>query len=301
MGDGRSSGRGRRIYLAEHRGLCAGVVRALDIVSRILESGTRPVYVRHAIVHNSYIVGKLRDAGVVFVENLDEVPKGGTVIFSAHGVSPEVERKAAEMGLETVDATCLRVKKIHEKALTLRRDGYTILLIGNRDHPEIRGTLGHIGEGGIVVESKEDACKLDLHSDSLAVTYLTQTTLSADDVSEIAAELRRRVPGLVEPHKSDICDATLKRQAAVKDLARKCDTILVIGSEASSNSKRLRDVAAGAGANACLIDTFKDIPEGVVAKAANIGISSGASAPEELVLETINFLISQGFEPPEGY
>ncbi|MBN1864739.1 MAG: 4-hydroxy-3-methylbut-2-enyl diphosphate reductase [Victivallales bacterium] len=291
----------RKIYLAEHRGFCSGVVRALDIVTHMLESGCRPVYVRHAIVHNNHIVRELGDAGVVFVENLDEVPKGGTVIFSAHGVSPEVERKAREMGLKTVDATCPRVKKIHEKATALRNEGYTILLIGNRDHPETCGTLGHIGEGGVVVENREDAENLNLPDTSAAVTYLTQTTLSTEDVSGIVEVLQRRIPKLVEPDRNDICDATLKRQAAVKELTRKCGTILVIGSEASSNSRKLRDMAAAAGADAYLIDSFRDIPDVVVENAGDIGISSGASAPEELVLETINFLTTHGFEPPEGY
>lgn len=286
----------RKIYLAEPRGFCAGVIRAVNIVDDMLKQHGSPVYVRHEIVHNKYVIDSFRKAGVKFIEKLEEVPVGETVIFSAHGISPEVEQKAGEMGLKYVDATCPLVKKIHEKALRLKKEGFTILLIGDKNHPELVGTLGHLDGDAIVIESVEDVANFAIPGDIEKVTYLTQTTLSPEDVEDITASLLKRIPSLQCPVKHDICYATLERQGAIKELAEKCDTILVIGSSESSNSNRLTQTAIKAGAQAYLIDTFKDISPKVIESAKNIGISAGASAPEILVQQAVEFLQEKGFE-----
>lgn len=286
----------RKIYLAEPRGFCAGVIRAVKIVEDRLKEHGAPVYVRHEIVHNKYVVDSFRRERVKFIEKLDEVPAGETVIFSAHGVSPEVEKKAEQMGLKYIDATCSLVKKIHKKALQLKNEGYIILLIGDKDHPELIGTLGHLDGDAIVVENVDDAANIAIPEHAGKITYLTQTTLSPEDVEEITTKLKDSLPNLEVPTKNDICYATIERQRAIKDLAKKCDTILVIGSPTSSNSNRLQQTAEKAGAKAYLIDSFEDIPADVLDTAENIGISAGASAPEILVQQTVEFLQDQGFE-----
>lgn len=298
----------RKIYLAEPRGFCAGVVRAIKIVEDQLEKHGKPIYVRHEIVHNKYVVETFRSKGVKFIEKLTDVPKGATVIFSAHGISPEIENQAREMGLKYIDATCPLVKKIHEKALKLKKNGYTILLIGHKNHPELVGTLGHLEGDAFIIEKVEDVASLDrfktsskpgdftISDNNEKITYLTQTTLSPDDVKEITDSLKARLPNLTEPDKSDICYATLERQEAVKKLALKCDTILVLGSAESSNSNRLQEVAIKAGVNAYLIDSYEDIGDDIVCDSKNIGITAGASAPEVLVQNVIEFLQSKGFE-----
>lgn len=289
----------RKIFLADPRGFCAGVIRAVQIVEVQLQEKGTPVYVRHEIVHNKYVVESFRKRGVKFIEKLEDVPTEETVIFSAHGIAPEVEKRARELGLHYIDATCPLVKKIHEKALLLKRQGYIILLIGDKDHPELIGTLGHLGGDAVIIENVEDAANFAISENSEKITFLTQTTLSPEDVSEIIAKLKERLPDLNEPAKSDICYATLERQEAIKKLAEKCDTILVIGSPTSSNSKRLQQAAKKAGAQAYLIDSFDDIPDGVVEQTNNIGITAGASAPEILVQKTVEFLQNQGFELEE--
>ena len=278
----------RKIYLATPRGFCAGVHRAVKIVDDTLEKAGTPVFVRHDIVHNEFVVKSFRERGVVFVEELTDVQKDRPVIFSAHGVSPDVEKQATDLDLTYIDATCPIVKKIHKKALHLRKEGYKVLLIGHKKHPEVVGTMGYLEESGIVIENREDAEELDLPADIQKITYITQTTLSPDDVAHIVKVLSRRFINLKSPSRSDICYATLERQKAVRTLAEKCKVILVIGSSESSNSKRLVEVAKQAGAEVYLIDTHKDIPENITAYSGDIGITAGASAPEVLVQEVVN-------------
>ena len=280
----------KKIILAETRGFCEGVKRAIKIVEDTLAEEGAPVYVRHDIVHNDYVVESFRKRGVVFIEDLSEVPEGRPVIFSAHGVSPDVEAKALSMGLKCIDATCPLVKTIHEKAVKLKEDGYTILLIGHKVHPEIVGTLGHLGGEGVVIEDEDDARSLDLPGDTEKITYLTQTTLSPDDVSDIVKVLEEKFPNLEEPSRHDICYATLERQKAVKELAEKCDVILVIGSAESSNSNRLKEVAEQYGVEAYLINSYNDIPAKVLSQSGTIGVTAGASAPEILVKEVVEKL-----------
>ena len=276
-----------RVYLASPRGFCAGVERAVRIVEEALAEYGAPVYVRHDIVHNEHVVQSFREQGVVFVEELSEVAPDRPVIFSAHGVSPEVEREAAELGLSTVDATCPLVKKIHRKAKELKESGYTVILIGHRKHPEIIGTLGHLGGEGTVVENTLDAAEVKFPESINKITYLTQTTLSPDDVSSTVSVLRNRFPALEEPKKDDICYATLERQKAVRRLAEICPVILIIGSPESSNSNRLKEVAEQAGAEAYLIRTYRDIPDRVLQMDTSLGVTAGASAPEILISELL--------------
>ena len=282
--------RDRKIIVASARGFCAGVVRAVDIVENLLHEYGAPLFVRHDIVHNGYVVDSFRRRGVVFVEELSEVPPGSRVIFSAHGVSPEVEREAESFGLTYVDATCPLVKKIHKKALTLKIEGYTVLLIGHRVHPEIIGTLGYLGEAGIVVESAEDVENLSISPDIEKITYLTQTTLSPDDVEDVLILLRKRFPNLQLPARHDLCYATLERQTAVREMAKECEVILVLGSPESSNSNRLKEVAEAAGSEAYLIESARDIPDHVLKGSFSVGITAGASAPEILVEESVAYL-----------
>ena len=276
--------------MATTRGFCAGVERAIKIVEDTLARESTPIYVRHDIVHNDYVVASFRDRGVIFVEDLSEVPVGRPVIFSAHGVSPEVEKEARKLGLKYIDATCPLVKKIHEKAVVLKEEGYTILLIGHKVHPELIGTLGHLGGEGIVVEDVEGARSLSIPKDIKKITYLTQTTLSPDDVSDIVKVLEEKFPNLEVPSRHDICYATLDRQRAVKELAKECETILVIGSVESSNSNRLKEVAEQEGVEAYLINSYENIPEKVFNKSGIIGVTAGASAPEILVEEVVGKL-----------
>jgi 4-hydroxy-3-methylbut-2-enyl diphosphate reductase len=280
----------RKIKIASSRGFCAGVERAINIVEEALQKSGAPLYVRHDIVHNDYVVNSLKSRGVVFVEELSDIPKGSCVIFSAHGVAPDVEVEAETLGLSYIDATCPIVKKIHRKAVALKNDGYTVLLIGHKVHPEIIGTLGHLGGEGVVIESVDDVKLLSIPSATAKITYLTQTTLSPDDVKSIVSALEERFPNLKNPDRHDVCYATLERQKAVRDMAEECDVILVLGSPESSNSNRLKEVANFAGAEAYLINSYKDIPENVLAGDMSIGVTAGASAPEVLVEEVLECL-----------
>lgn len=287
-----------QILLANPRGFCAGVDRAIEIVERALQLFGAPIYVRHEVVHNTYVVGRLRDAGAVFVEELDEVPADATVIFSAHGVSQAVQQEARRRGLKVFDATCPLVTKVHMEVARYARDGYEVILIGHAGHPEVEGTMGQYlvesAQGGIyLVENPGDVASLRVkHPDRLA--YVTQTTLSMDDTALIVSELQRRFPDIGSPHKSDICYATQNRQDAVKDLARHSDLVLVVGSRTSSNSNRLRELAEQQGIRAWLIDSAEDIRPEWLQEVNTIGVTAGASAPEVLVDGVVDYLKQQG-------
>jgi 4-hydroxy-3-methylbut-2-enyl diphosphate reductase len=270
----------RTLYLAAPRGFCAGVDRAIDIVDMALEIYGTPVYVRHEIVHNRHVVDELRARGAVFVDELAEVPAGAVVIFSAHGVSPAVRREAKERGLRSLDATCPLVTKVHLEALRYARQGYSIVLIGHRGHVEVVGTLGEAPDAIVLVESVADVDRLEL-PDPARVAYITQTTLSVDDVRAIVEALKRRYPAVHEPAKADICYATQNRQDAVKELARRCGTVLVVGAPTSSNANRLVEVAASLGARAYLIEAAADIRAEWLT--GDLGITAGASTPEDVV------------------
>jgi len=278
------------IHLANPRGFCAGVDRAIGIVERALDRFGAPIYVRHEVVHNRFVVDNLRQRGAVFVEELDEVPDGATVIFSAHGVAQAVREQAARRGLKVFDATCPLVTKVHTEVSRHARAGCEVILIGHAGHPEVEGSMGQYDEraGGrmYLVETVEDVQALTVHHpDELA--YVTQTTLSVDDTARIVAALRERFPAIEGPRKDDICYATQNRQDAVKDLSRNCELLLVVGSRNSSNSNRLRELAEKEGAPAYLIDGPEDIdPQWLVGKTA-IGVTAGASAPEVLVEQVI--------------
>ncbi len=290
------------VLLAKPRGFCAGVERAIEIVERALEQCGAPIYVRHEIVHNRYVVEHLRAKGAVFVEELDEVPAGGTVIFSAHGVSKDVQRDAATRGLHVFDATCPLVTKVHVEVAKKLRDGYEIVMIGHRGHPEAEGTMGQADHGMHLVEAVEDVATLEV-SDPDHVAYVTQTTLSVDDAAKVVAALRARFPGIRGPKKNDICYATQNRQDAVKSLAQSCDLVIVVGSPNSSNSNRLREVAEHAGVEAHMVDNAAELrPEWLQGK-RRVGVTAGASAPEVLVNELIERLKQLGAKsvrPLEG-
>jgi 4-hydroxy-3-methylbut-2-en-1-yl diphosphate reductase len=285
-----------KLLLAAPRGYCAGVDRAVQTVERALELYGAPVYVRKEIVHNKHVVAQLRDRGAVFVEELDDtIPEGAITVFSAHGVSPAVHADAAERELRTIDATCPLVTKVHREALKFASEGYTIVLIGHAGHEEVEGTMGEAPEHIVLVESAEDVERLEV-PDPSKLAYISQTTLSVDETSEIIARLRERFPGIVGPRTDDICYATTNRQSAVKQMAAQCDLVLVIGSRNSSNSNRLVDVARDAGAAAYLIDNEDQVREEWLEGARVVGISSGASAPEELVKRLIAFFRARGTE-----
>jgi len=270
----------RTLYLAAPRGFCAGVDRAIDIVDIALQVYGSPVYVRHEIVHNRHVVEELRGRGAVFVDELVDVPAGAVVIFSAHGVSPAVRAEAKARGLKSLDATCPLVTKVHLEALRYAKQGYTIVLIGHRGHVEVEGTLGEAPDSIVVVESVADVDALEL-PDPARVAYISQTTLSVDDVRAIVDALKRRYPAVHEPAKADICYATQNRQDAVKELARRCAVILVVGAPTSSNANRLVEVARARGAEAHLIEAAEDIrPEWL---GGDVGITAGASTPEAVV------------------
>lgn len=281
----------KKIYLAYPRGFCAGVRRALDTVEEALKVYGSPVYVLHEIVHNDYIVNNLKQRGVIFVENLSAVPCGSPLIFSAHGVSRKTELDAGKLGLKCIDATCPLVKKIHKKALSLEKKGFSVFLIGHRKHPEISGTLGQLRNPAFVIENVSDIEKMNLNIEKTA--YLTQTTLSIDDTMEIVEVLKKKYPGIEGG--GDICYATQNRQNAVKLLAEKCDTVFIIGSPKSSNSNRLRESAEKLGIRSYLINNASEITPEMLAGSENTGISAGASAPECLVEELIESLKSQGW------
>lgn len=281
-----------QILLANPRGFCAGVERAIAIVERAIEKFGAPIYVRHEVVHNKFVCDQLRAKGAVFIDDLDAVPAGATLIFSAHGVSKAVREDASQRGFRVFDATCPLVTKVHVEVVKMRSQGREIVMIGHKGHPEVEGTMGQSPQGMHLVETAADVEKLPLVSDALA--YVTQTTLSVDDAQEITEALRQRFPAIVGPKKDDICYATQNRQDAVKRLAEKCDVVLVVGSPKSSNSNRLREVAAGFGVSAYLVDSSADIQAEWLAGARTIGVSAGASAPEILVNQVIDALQTFG-------
>jgi 4-hydroxy-3-methylbut-2-enyl diphosphate reductase len=281
------------IILAKPRGFCAGVDRAIAIVERALALHGAPIYVRHEIVHNKYVVEDLRAKGAVFVEELAEVPAGATVIFSAHGVSLDVRREADERGLKVFDATCPLVTKVHVEVSKMRDQGREVVMIGHEGHPEAEGTMGQSESGMYLVETEEDVARLQVaNPDRLA--YVTQTTLSMDDAARIVAALKMRFPAIVGPKKDDICYATQNRQDAVKVMAPQCDVVIVVGSPNSSNSNRLREVARNLGRESYLVDSAEELRPEWVAGKRSIGVTAGASAPEVLVHEVILRLQSFG-------
>jgi 4-hydroxy-3-methylbut-2-en-1-yl diphosphate reductase len=286
------------IVLANPRGFCAGVDRAIEIVNRALDSLGAPIYVRHEVVHNQFVVNDLRARGAVFVDELDEVPAGATVIFSAHGVSQAVREEAAARGLKVFDATCPLVTKVHIEVVRHCRTGRDVVLIGHQGHPEVEGTMGQwLTEGATgniyLVEDVEDAMKLEV-SQPEHFAYTTQTTLSVDETREVIAALRQRFPKIIGPRHDDICYATQNRQDAVRELSAQCDLIFVVGSVNSSNSNRLRELAERNGARAYLIDGAQDILPEWLAGAKQIGVTAGASAPEILVQGVISHLQALG-------
>jgi len=284
---------GTEVVLAQPRGFCAGVDRAIGIVERALELHGAPIYVRHEIVHNRTVVETLRTKGAVFVQELEEVPKGAIVVFSAHGVSKAVRAHAERMGLHVFDATCPLVTKVHVEVSRLRAAGREIIMIGHRGHPEVQGTMGQVDGGIRLVETPQDVWALQVTDpDNLAL--VTQTTLSVDDAGRVAQALRTRFPGILEPKKSDICYATQNRQDAVKVMAPACDLVLVVGSGNSSNSNRLREVAQRGGAQAYLIDDPDAIDPAWLTDARRVGVTAGASAPETLVQQIIARLKALG-------
>jgi len=281
------------VLLANPRGFCAGVERAIDIVERALEERGAPIYVRHEIVHNKSVVEDLRKKGAVFVEELDEVPAGATVIFSAHGVAKTVRSDAEARGLKVFDATCPLVTKVHVEVSKMLREGYQIVMIGHRGHPEAEGTMGQSASGMHLVETLEDVARLAVQ-EGARLAYVTQTTLSVDDTQVIVAALKARFPQIRGPKKDDICYATQNRQDAVKFMTPRCDVVIVVGSPNSSNSNRLREVAANMGAEAYMVDTAADLKPEWIAGKRRVGVTAGASAPEVLVEELVARLKSLG-------
>ncbi|MBI4483346.1 MAG: 4-hydroxy-3-methylbut-2-enyl diphosphate reductase [Acidobacteria bacterium] len=284
----------KRVLLAKPRGFCAGVVRAIDIVNVALELYGKPIYVRKEIVHNLHVVEELRREGVVFVEELDEVPESARVVFSAHGISPEVRRQAADRQLRVIDATCPLVTKVHLEAIKYAREGYSIILIGHKGHDEVTGTLGEAPQHMTLLSTVEEVDQLEV-PDPKRVAYLTQTTLSLDDTREVIRHLRRKFPAVVGPPADDICYATQNRQIAIKAIARDSDVVLVIGAANSSNSNRLVEVAQSAGTRAYLIDDERGIDPAWLEEARTVGVTAGASAPEILVERVLDKLKEQGF------
>jgi len=279
------------LFLAAPRGFCAGVDRAIDIVDIALQVYGAPVYVRHEIVHNRHVVDELRGKGAVFTDDLADIPAGALVIFSAHGVSPAVRAEAKARGLRALDATCPLVTKVHLEALRYAKQGYTIVLVGHRDHVEVQGTLGEAPEAIEIVATAAEAEALALPNPD-KVAYITQTTLSVDDCRAIVEVLRRRFPMILEPAKDDICYATQNRQNAVRELARRCRVVMVVGAPASSNANRLVEVAESCGARAHLIESAEDIrPEWLD---GDVGVTAGASTPEAIVMACVDRLLALG-------
>jgi len=281
------------VLLAQPRGFCAGVDRAIEIVERALAIHGAPVYVRHEIVHNTCVVSDLRAKGAVFVDELDAIPPGSIVVFSAHGVSKTVQREAQARGLRVFDATCPLVTKVHVEVAKMRAQGCEVVMIGHAGHPEVEGTMGQADAGMHLVETVADVERLEVR-DPDRLAYVTQTTLSVDDAAAVVAALKRRFPHIAEPKKADICYATQNRQDAVKLMAPQVDVVIVIGSPTSSNSNRLREVAARCGVPAYLVDAAADIDPAWLEGRARVGVTAGASAPEVLVQETLARLKALG-------
>ena len=281
------------VLLANPRGFCAGVHRAIEIVERALERFGSPIYVRHEVVHNRFVVDNLKAKGAVFIEELSEVPSGATVIFSAHGVSLAVRAEAKARGLRVFDATCPLVTKVHTEVSRLHAAGREIIMIGHRGHPEVEGTLGQASDRIYLVETPEDVAHLQIQ-DPERLSYVTQTTLSVDDAQRVIQALRVRFPAIQGPRKDDICYATQNRQDAVKSLTAEADLIIVVGSPTSSNSNRLREVATHRGIEAYMVDRATDVQPGWLAGKTRIGVTAGASAPEILVSEVVERLRSLG-------
>jgi 4-hydroxy-3-methylbut-2-enyl diphosphate reductase len=290
-----------KLLLAAPRGYCAGVDRAVQTVERALELYGAPVYVRKEIVHNKHVVEQLRERGAIFVEELnDTVPEGATTVFSAHGVSPAVHADATARGLQTIDATCPLVTKVHREAVKFASEGYTIVLIGHAGHEEVEGTMGEAPEHIVLVETEDDVDALEV-ADPDKIAYISQTTLSVDETRAIINRLREKFPAITGPRTDDICYATTNRQAAVKQMAAHCDLVLVIGSRNSSNSNRLVQVTRELGTESHLIDDVSEVDEAWLEGKRVVGISSGASAPEELVQRLVNFFRDRGVQDVEEF
>lgn len=283
----------KEVVLAQPRGFCAGVDRAIEIVERALAQFGAPIYVRHEIVHNTHVVESLRSKGAIFIDELADVPKGNIVVFSAHGVSKAVEAEATQRGLQVFDATCPLVTKVHVEVAKMRREGREIIMIGHEGHPEVEGTMGQAEEGMHLVESVEDVESLQVKNPDL-LAYVSQTTLSVDDTAEVIGALKKRFPNIAEPKKGDICYATTNRQQAVKFMAPQVEVVLVVGSPNSSNSNRLREVAEKQGALAYMVDNASQIDPTWLEGKRRIGVTAGASAPEVLVQQVIDRLSEFG-------
>ena len=282
-----------QVLLANPRGFCAGVDRAIEIVERAIALHGAPIYVRHEVVHNKFVVNDLRKKGAVFVEDLDEVPAGATLIFSAHGVSQAVRRDAEARGLRVFDATCPLVTKVHVEVAKMRGQRREIIMIGHKGHPEVQGTMGQSDNGMYLVEGPEDVAKLTVRDEN-NLAFVTQTTLSVDDAQVTIDALQARFPAIVGPKRDDICYATQNRQDAVKTLAKQCDVVIVVGSPNSSNSNRLREVAQNQGVPAYMVDNAGELKTEWLAGKSRVGVTAGASAPEILVQEVIERLKSLG-------
>ncbi len=284
-----------KLLLAAPRGYCAGVDRAVQTVDRALAIHGAPVYVRKEIVHNKHVVEQLRQRGAIFVDEQTEVPEGAVCVFSAHGVAPSVRAGAAERGLKTIDATCPLVTKVHREAVRFAEEGYTVVLVGHDGHEEVEGTMGEAPDQIVLVQNEHDVEELEV-ADPERIAYITQTTLAVDETTAILERLRERFPRIVGPRTDDICYATTNRQAAVKQMAGSCDLMLVIGSRNSSNSVRLVEVARDCGTEAHLIDAAREVDEQWLEGKRTVGISSGASAPEELVIELVELFRARGVQ-----
>ncbi len=289
-----SPGSDKRVLLLKPRGFCAGVVRAIDIVNIALETFGAPIYVRKEIVHNSFVVNELAGKGAIFVDDIDQVPEGMRVIYSAHGVSPAVRESSKQRGLKVIDATCPLVTKVHVEAIKFAKQGYSLVLIGHRDHDEIEGTLGEAPDVTQVVSSVEEVQALEV-PDPDRVAYLTQTTLSLDEARDIIQALKQKYPNIAGPHSQDICYATENRQVAVKNVAHQADLVLVVGSTNSSNSNRLVEVSQNLSTKSYLIDKAEDIQPAWLEGVSSVAVTAGASAPEVLVQGVVAFLSERGY------
>lgn len=285
----------KKILLANPRGFCAGVDRAISIVERALEEYGAPIYVRHEVVHNKFVVDNLRNKGAVFIESLDDVPPDATLIYSAHGVSQVVQQEAVARGFRIFDATCPLVTKVHRQVSRLDEQGYQIVMIGHKGHPEVEGTMGQLPTGAmLLVETVADVAGLQVRNEE-KLAHVSQTTLSVDETSGIIAALKQRFPHIKSPHKEDICYATTNRQEAVKKLAATCDVVIVVGSPNSSNSNRLREVAALLGVYAYMVDNASCLQTEWFSGKRRVGVTAGASAPEVLVNDVVQTIVSWGY------